>query len=96
MVLFFVKHVEGQILFVVGDFENDIRIHHIHVIKWNEADWNNYINFQDYLNAYPQKTMMYDNLKRKLAMQFSDDRNKYTVGKKVNKLINERSKHLEK
>lgn len=74
--------VEGQRLFVMGDFENDIRTHHIHVVKWDGTEWNNYISFRDYLNAFPEKAMMYDTCKQKLALQFSDDRRSYTVGKK--------------
>ena len=75
------EDVAGQILFVMGDFENDTRTHHIHVVKWRGTEWNNYINFRDYLNTYPEKAMMYDKLKQKLAIQFSHDRNSYTDGK---------------
>lgn len=75
------EDVIGQMLFVMGDFERDTRTHHIHVVKWNGAEWNNYINFRDYLNAYPEKAMMYDECKQKLAMQFSNDRKNYTAGK---------------
>lgn len=75
------EDVAGQILFVMGDFENDTRTHHIHVVKWRGTEWNNYINFRDYLNTYPEKAMMYDKRKQKLAMQFSCDRKSYTAGK---------------
>ena len=44
------EDVAGQLLFVMGDFEKDTRTHHIHVVRWNGAEWNNYINFRDYLN----------------------------------------------
>ena len=73
--------VTGEVLFVMGDFENDIRTHHIHIVNWNGTEWNNYINFRDYLNTYPEKAMMYDTYKQKLAMQFSNDRKSYTAGK---------------
>ena len=49
--------VSNQILFVKGDFEKDIRTHHIHVVKWDGIEWNNYINFRDYLNAFPLKAV---------------------------------------
>ena len=41
------KDVSGQVLFVKGDFDKDFRTHHIHVVKWNGKEWNNYINFRD-------------------------------------------------
>lgn len=75
------EDVAGQILFVMGDFENDLRTHHIHVVKWNEKEWNDYIIFRDYLNTFPEKAMMYNDCKQKLAVRFSDERIDYTEGK---------------
>lgn len=34
-----------------GDMEKDIRTHPIHVVKWNETKWKNYIRYMDCLNA---------------------------------------------
>ena len=34
--------VEHQLLYVMGDMENDTRTHHIHVVKWNGTEWNKY------------------------------------------------------
>ena len=78
-IIFRGEAVAGEVLFVMGD--HDIRTHHIHVVKWNGREWNNYINFRDYLNAFPEKAKMYDSCKQKLAMQFSNDRKSYTAGK---------------
>ena len=64
------QDVEGQILFVMGDFANDFRTHHIHVVEWGSAEWNNYINFRDYLNEFSEKAKIYDALKCSLAQQF--------------------------
>ena len=85
------EDVAGQLLFVMGDFEKDTRTHHIHVVRWNEAEWNNYINFRDYLNRYPDKAMQYDAYKKKLAAQFADDRGSYTTGKQelIDRLLKE-------
>ena len=58
-----------------------MRTHHIHVVKWRGPEWENYINFRDYLNAQPEKAMLYDFYKHKLASQFSDNRRNYTAGK---------------
>jgi GrpB-like predicted nucleotidyltransferase (UPF0157 family) len=44
-IIFRKEDVKGQLLFVVGDFAKDTRTHHIHVVKWNDNAWNNYINF---------------------------------------------------
>ena len=75
------EDVEGQLLFVMGDFEKDTRTHHIHVVKWNGEEWNNYINFRNYLNCRPDKARLYDACKKKMASQFPDDRRSYTAGK---------------
>lgn len=75
------EDVSGQRLFVMGDFENDTRTHHIHVVKYKSTEWRHYINFRDYLNAYPEKAMLYDACKQNLAQQFADDRGHYTEGK---------------
>jgi len=75
------QDVEGQILFVMGDFENDFRTHHIHVMEWNSVEWNHYINFRDYLNAFSEKAKIYDARKRSLAERFAENRGCYTSGK---------------
>ena len=71
----------GQILFLMGDLENDIKTHHIHIVKADSSNWYNYLNFRDYLNARPSKAKEYDELKRKLAFKYSDNRKAYTLGK---------------
>ena len=59
--------------------DGDIRTHHIHIVKRNGTGWSNYISFRDYLNANPEKAMMYDEFKRKSAVRFADDRKRYTA-----------------
>lgn len=76
------EDVPGQILFVKGNFEEDLRTHHIHVVKWNGDTWSNYINFRDYLNAFPEKALLYDDCKQRLAVPFSMNRKCYTEGKR--------------
>lgn len=75
-----VGHAE-QIFFSAGDFERDIRTHHIHVVNYDGMQWRNYVNFSAYLNAYPTIAREYEALKERLAAQFGDDRNAYTDGK---------------
>ena len=71
----------GQQLFVMGDFENEIRTHHVHVVEINNPAWYNYINFRDYLNDHPEKAKLYDELKQTLFQQHADNRGLYTAGK---------------
>lgn len=86
-IIFRNENVPEQLLFVIGDFEKDLRTHHIHVVEWNSVAWNNYINFRDYLNAFPEYAKKYDDLKKSLASKFSNNRGNYTAGK--HELINE-------
>ena len=71
----------GQILFLMGDLENDIKTHHIHIVKADSPNWNNYLNFRDFLNAHPEKAREYDEEKHKLKEQYPHNRKAYTSGK---------------
>jgi len=75
------QDVPEQILFVMGDFEKNIRTHHIHVVMWNTKQWKNYICFRDYLRAFSDKAEKYAVVKEKLAMMYPDNRAAYTQGK---------------
>ena len=80
-----------QLLFVMGDFENDTRSHHIHVVLYGSDEWNNYINFRDYLNSNTEAAREYEAVKLRLAEQYPDDRIAYTDGKQevIDKLLAE-------
>lgn len=80
-IIYHKEDVAQQLLFVIGDFEKEIRTHHIHVVEWNGPAWNNYINFRDYSNVFPEQAERYDALKIKLAEEFAFDRGSYTTGK---------------
>lgn len=73
--------VEYQLLYVMGDMKNDIRTHHIHVVKWNGTEWKNYIYFRDYLNSNENAALRYQQLKEELERKYADDRMAYTSGK---------------
>ena len=77
------RDVAEQILFVMGDFARGTRTHHIHVVQWDGAAWHNYLNFRDYLNAFPEKAKEYEERKRTLAAEFADARGSYTAGKQT-------------
>jgi len=73
------EDVSCQHLFACGNAK--IRTHHIHFVRADSEAWHNYINFRDYLIAHPDKAMEYDNLKKDLAVLYSNDRTSYTAGK---------------
>lgn len=81
----------GQLLFVKGDFEQDTRTHHIHVVVHGGEEWENYLNFRDFLNACRERAVEYNRLKVELAEKYGDDRAAYTAGKGplVGKLLEE-------
>ena len=80
-----------QLLFVMGNFEKDTRSHHIHVVIYGSDEWNNYINFRDYLNSNIKAAREYEAVKLRLAEQYPDDRIAYTDGKQevIDKLLAE-------
>ena len=80
-----------QLLFVMGDFAKDTRSHHIHVVIYGSDEWNNYINFRDYLNSNTEAAREYEAVKLRLAEQYPDDRIAYTDGKQevIDKLLAE-------
>ena len=84
----------GQLLFVKGDFVADTRTHHIHVVQVDSLEWNNYLNFRDYLNSNESAAREYEKVKEKLADEFPDDRNAYLDGKGavVSRLLDEAAK----
>lgn len=82
--------VEHQLLYVMGDMENDTRTHHIHILKWNGTEWKNYIHFRDYLNANENVALQYQKLKEELESKYADDRGAYTRQKQnmINSILN--------
>ncbi len=75
------RDIEGQILFVMGDFEADTRTHHIHIVKYGSKAWNDYIAFRDYLNNNPAAARQYEMLKLSLCEKCENDRDRYTKAK---------------
>lgn len=80
-VIFRGQDVLNQFLFVLNDSTQDMRTHHIHIVIHNGLDWNNYINFRDYLNSNHIKAQEYDQLKLDLADKYPTDRSSYTSSK---------------
>ena len=82
---FYLKNLgdPDQVFFSAGDFQQDIRTHHIHVVRYNSMEWLNYLNFTAYLNSHPSVARRYEQVKESLLNRFSNDRNAYTEGKAV-------------
>ncbi len=81
----------AHMFFVMGDFQNEIRTHHIHVVEYSSDLWRDYILFRDYLNTFPEKAKSYESLKLYLAKTYEDNRKEYTAGKEelIETLLNE-------
>lgn len=73
-------NVPGEVYFKKQS--NGLTTHHIHIAPINGQVWKNQILFRDYLKLHPEKLQEYIELKQRLAIQFADDRDKYSKGKK--------------
>ena len=56
------------------------RTHHIHVVEIDGEFWQRKL-FRDYLIMYPEEALIYEKIKRDLAVKFRNDREAYTEGK---------------
>jgi GrpB-like predicted nucleotidyltransferase (UPF0157 family) len=68
-------------LFVMGNFERKVLTHHIHFVKYNGEQWNNYVNLRDYLNGNLEEAKEYERLKIELREGNKENREKYTRSK---------------
>ena len=80
------RNDETQLLFACGSYYDgtgDRQTHFIHVVPADSAEWRNYLNFRDFLNAFPAEAKAYEALKLSLAAAHPEDagREKYTAGK---------------
>lgn len=73
--------VMGDMIFVCGNQNTDMRTHHVHVVKSGSKEWYNYINFRNYLNAKSDVAKEYEILKLRLMSEYQNDRLAYTNGK---------------
>ena len=70
---------DGHMLFV--DAKGEITYAHIHIVAYMSMEWRNYVNFRNYLNAYPEQRDVYAAIKRALALEYFDNRERYTAEK---------------
>ncbi len=57
------------------------RTHQIHAVLVDSEFWERHILFRDFLRSHPQAAQRYEEVKRKLAQKFADDRDRYTNSK---------------
>lgn len=67
------------VLFVLR--EGNLSLRHIHCFDKAEREFDLHTAFCDYLNAHPEVALQYQEIKRRLAAQYPDDRVAYTNGK---------------
>ncbi len=78
--------MEGQLLFAGGSFYNgtgEEQTHFIHVVPAGGKAWRDYLNFRDYMNAFPAAAKAYEALKERLVREKPVDpgRAHYLAGK---------------
>ena len=57
------------------------RSHQIHAVQVGSEFWETHILFRDFLKTHPEAAQQYEALKRKLAVEFRNDRDHYTDSK---------------
>lgn len=73
--------MDDYMMFVCGDMQKEIRTHHIHFVIYSNEEWQNQINFRDYLNANISAAKKYEKLKIELCDEYKNNRYKYTQSK---------------
>lgn len=84
--------VSERLFFAKGDESN--RTHHIHIEKIGSNNWYNHILFRDYLRLHEYVRDEYAELKKMLALEYTNNRETYTA-KKVDFILDivERAKN---
>jgi GrpB-like predicted nucleotidyltransferase (UPF0157 family) len=71
----------GQLFVVDAEGKPGQRIAYIHVVATNDPQWSRYLGFRDLLKENPHALLEYEQLKRRLAVEFPNDRIGYTAAK---------------
>ena len=72
--------VAGSHLFV-REPEDEVRTHHLHVVRLGDSNWERWLAFRDYLRRNAAARETYAVEKARLASLHKDDRGAYTAGK---------------
>lgn len=57
------------------------RTHHVHIVVFDADEWRRLVAFRNALRASPDLARRYEELKRDLAAQYANEREKYTAAK---------------
>lgn len=60
---------------------NGVRTHHLHLVVYGAAAWQERLQFRDRLRANPGLAQLYQQLKYELADKYRNDREAYTAAK---------------
>ena len=80
-----INRFSSDLLYVYENIENKerIRTHQIHILIFDCLQWHNYVDFRDYMNAFPEKAKEYETLKIELLYLCNNVQTVYTDGKKA-------------
>jgi len=67
--------------YVPGEKNMKVLTHYIKIKKKDSQEWNNLVNFRDYMNTFPNAASKYEALKMELAEKYKDDYRSYHQGK---------------
>jgi GrpB-like predicted nucleotidyltransferase (UPF0157 family) len=59
----------------------ELKAFHLHVVKIGANPWRRHLLFREHLRAHPDLVAEYEELKRRLAAAYPDDRPRYTAAK---------------
>ena len=84
-----------ELLFCIGDYEDNFVTHHIHVVLYDTEEFRKYIDFRDCLNSNLELRDLYLSTKESLERKYSNDRKQYTKEKSIiiEKILNEYRKY---
>jgi GrpB-like predicted nucleotidyltransferase (UPF0157 family) len=74
---------EFRMFVIWEDKENEILTHIIHLVKYDGEEWNNKINFRDYMNNNIDKAKEYEKLKIKLMEKNKENHSNYHKNKEL-------------
>ncbi|MEG0021701.1 MAG: GrpB family protein [Bacilli bacterium] len=67
--------------YLVRKGSEDARTHFIHIIEDKSVRYYNFTKFKTYLSNHPESVKAYEDLKKKLSIEYSGDRKSYTASK---------------
>lgn len=70
----------NDLLYIIQS-EDNIRTCQVHILVYDSLQWHNYVDFRDYMNAFPEKAREYEALKARLAQECGNVQTAYTDGK---------------